>query len=127
MFTGIIDTTGRISSAVQSAANTTLVIAAPNFGMDDVGIGDSIAVNGVCLTATKKDGAGFCVDVSPETLACTVGFTLNQEVNLETRKICTGVKSGFTTPPAPAKKLRCPFAHRLIHCLVAAPPPLPEA
>ena len=83
MFTGIIETTGRISSAVQSAANTTLVIAAPNFGMDDVGIGDSIAVNGVCLTATKKDGAGFCVDVSPETLACTVGFTLNQEVNLE--------------------------------------------
>ncbi len=83
MFTGIIETTGRISSAEQSAANTTLVIAAPDLGMDDVAIGDSIAVNGVCLTVTKKDGAGFCVDVSPETLACTVGFTRNQEVNLE--------------------------------------------
>lgn len=83
MFTGIIETTGRISSAEQSMANTTLAIAAPDFGMDDVAIGDSIAVNGVCLTVTKKNGAGFCVDVSPETLACTVGFTRDQEVNLE--------------------------------------------
>jgi riboflavin synthase len=52
--------------------------------MDDVQLGDSIAVNGVCLTVVKIDGSDFTVDVSRETLSCTTGLELlGGHVNLE--------------------------------------------
>ncbi len=56
---------------------------AVRLGMDDVEIGDSIAVNGVCLTVVSKTTAGFAADVSAETLRCTVGLDAPGEVNLE--------------------------------------------
>ena len=54
-------------------------------GLDfsDVAVGDSIAVNGVCLTAVALTSDSFSVDVSAETLRCTSGFALGAQVNLE--------------------------------------------
>jgi riboflavin synthase len=60
-----------------------MVIEAQALQLDDVALGDSIAVNGVCLTVTARDAASFAVDVSPETIACTVGFEPGAAVNLE--------------------------------------------
>jgi len=48
-----------------------------------VGLGDSIACNGVCLTVVEKQGHSFDVDVSPESLACTVGLAEPGAINLE--------------------------------------------
>jgi riboflavin synthase len=59
-------------------------VATEVLGMDDVQLGDSIAVNGVCLTAVQIDGRTFTVDVSRETLNCTVGLEhQGARVNLE--------------------------------------------
>ena len=61
-----------------------LTVASEVMPLDDVQIGDSIAVNGVCLTAIKIDGHEFTVDVSRETLCCTVGLDhQGGHVNLE--------------------------------------------
>jgi riboflavin synthase len=51
--------------------------------MSDVSLGDSIACNGVCLTVVERGDAEFSVDVSRETLDCTVGLVASAEVNLE--------------------------------------------
>jgi riboflavin synthase len=83
MFTGIIETTGIIESAEATDANLKLTINAPKLGMHQVAIGDSIAVNGCCLTVVSKTAEAFCVDVSNETLARTVGFKHGGTVNLE--------------------------------------------
>ncbi len=83
MFTGIIETTGRIEAALASPANLHLTIHAPKLGMHQVAIGDSIAVNGCCLTVVAKTGEAFSVDVSNETLSKTCGFIQGAEVNLE--------------------------------------------
>jgi riboflavin synthase len=83
MFAGIIEAKGRIDAAEKTAGNTRLAISAAQLGMDDVGIGDSIAVNGVCLTVVEKTAESFSVDVSQETLDCTIGFESGGEVNLE--------------------------------------------
>ena len=83
MFTGIIETTGRIEAALVSPANLHLTIHAPKLGMHQVAIGDSIAVNGCCLTVVAKTGEAFSVDVSNETLSKTCGFIQGAEVNLE--------------------------------------------
>ena len=58
-------------------------IDAANLGLDDVALGDSIACNGVCLTVVAKEGNHFMVDVSPETLSCTVGLDAPGEINME--------------------------------------------
>ncbi|HEX5802729.1 MAG TPA: riboflavin synthase [Azospira sp.] len=86
MFSGIVAAIGRIThlSARQDEQNTVrLTIAAGALGLDDVALGDSIACNGVCLTVVEKDGQHFRVDVSPETLSCTVGLDAPGEINLE--------------------------------------------
>ncbi|MBL8512465.1 MAG: riboflavin synthase [Betaproteobacteria bacterium] len=83
MFTGIIETTGLIEHANVSSENTHLTIHAPKLGLHNVAIGDSIAVNGVCLTVVKKGPETFDVDVSPETTSATIGFAQGAEVNLE--------------------------------------------
>ena len=71
MFTGIVETVGRVSSLrhrPEGAAR--LVVTAPAV-MDGLGLGDSIAVNGACLTVVVLDGDGFEVDLAPETLRRT--------------------------------------------------------
>lgn len=83
MFTGIVAAVGRIREANPGSQGVRMVIEAQGLGLDDVSLGDSIAVNGVCLTVTALDADTFAVDVSPETIACTVGFEPGARVNLE--------------------------------------------
>jgi len=83
MFTGIIQAVGKIARTEPRGQDQRLAIQAGALDMSDVQMGDSIAVNGVCLTVVRFDQASFDVDVSAETLRCTVGFDLNSEVNLE--------------------------------------------
>ncbi len=83
MFSGIVAALGRINRVEQRDGGVRLSIHAVRLGLDDVGIGDSIAVNGVCLTVVTKTASSFDADVSAETLSCTVGLDGNSEVNLE--------------------------------------------
>jgi len=84
MFSGIITEVGRIAAAQNREGGLRLTISTNVLGMGDVRLGDSIAVNGVCLTVVNVDGKEFTVDVSRETLNCTVGLnTQGAHVNLE--------------------------------------------
>ncbi len=68
MFTGIIESVGRIRALRPSGDDLVLELDAAGLDLADVKPGDSIAVNGVCLTVTDIGGRGFCADVSRETL-----------------------------------------------------------
>ncbi|MDD2914707.1 MAG: riboflavin synthase [Gallionella sp.] len=84
MFSGIIADVGTITKAEDRDGGLRLSVETKVLGMDDVQLGDSIAVNGVCLTVIKKEGGTFTVDVSRETLNCTVGLAAQgARVNLE--------------------------------------------
>lgn len=83
MFTGIVTAIGRIASARPHGDGLRLRIEAPGFGMGDVALGDSIALQGVCHTVVAKDETGFEVDTSAATLAVTTGLAEGREVNLE--------------------------------------------
>lgn len=83
MFTGIIAAVGCIEQATPLTGDVRFVIDAGTLGLSDVAIGDSIAVNGCCLTAIDIAGERFTVDVSQETLRCTTGLAVNADVNLE--------------------------------------------
>lgn len=80
MFTGIIATTGRIARLAPQGDVLRLTLDAGKLPLEDVALGDSIAVNGICLTVVALGAGTFEVDVSPETLRCTVG--LDNEGNL---------------------------------------------
>ena len=83
MFTGIIQATGKIETITPSGDDVKLHINIGELDMSDVQIGDSIAVNGVCLTAVTLSDKHFEAHVSKETLNCTVGLDSPREVNLE--------------------------------------------
>ncbi|HEY6720726.1 MAG TPA: riboflavin synthase [Burkholderiales bacterium] len=83
MFTGIIAAVGKISRVESAKGGLRLAIDAGKLGLSDVKVGDSIAVNGTCLTVVKRGKKGFSVDVSQETLRCTAGLEQPGEVNLE--------------------------------------------
>ncbi|MDR0776298.1 MAG: riboflavin synthase [Azonexus sp.] len=83
MFSGIIAAVGRITHLTPREAGFRLHVDAGTLGLGDVALGDSIAHNGVCLTVVGKEGNQFMVDVSPETLSCTVGLDAPGPVNLE--------------------------------------------
>ncbi|MFO0463351.1 MAG: riboflavin synthase [Burkholderiales bacterium] len=83
MFTGIIETMGVIQIADPSPTNLRLTIHAPKLGLHQVSLGDSIAVNGCCLTVVAKTADTFSVDVSSASLALTSGFPQDSVVNLE--------------------------------------------
>lgn len=83
MFTGIVQAVGSIARSQARGQDVRLTIAAGGLDLADVRLGDSIAVNGVCLTVIEKQAASFDVDVSAETLRCTTGFASGGEVNLE--------------------------------------------
>ena len=83
MFTGIIQATGKIASITPSGDDVKLQIEVGELNMSDVKTGDSIAVNGVCLTAIKFDATSFEAHVSKETLSCTVGLDSPKIINLE--------------------------------------------
>ena len=83
MFTGIIEAIGQIKQVEQRDKGVRLTIASDRLDFSDVGVGDSIAANGVCLTVTTLSGNAYTVDVSQESLNCTVGLGQTGEVNLE--------------------------------------------
>ena len=86
MFSGIIAAVGRIAELTPRNDGTPtvrLTVEAGLLTLDDVAQGDSIACNGVCLTVVDKQQNNFFVDVSPETLSCTVGLAAPGPINLE--------------------------------------------
>lgn len=84
MFTGIIQAVGKITDIAPLDDGVSLRIASGQLDLDDVKTGDSIAVNGVCLTVTAIAEGQFFVDVSRETLNCTADMDKQgNQVNLE--------------------------------------------
>jgi riboflavin synthase len=89
MFTGIITGVGRISDVQTLGTSAThgkrLTIHAPEGYLDDVGLGDSIALNGACMTVTTFDPATsqFTIDISAESLDKTAGLDALGPINLE--------------------------------------------
>ncbi|KEZ50790.1 MULTISPECIES: riboflavin synthase [Metabacillus] len=94
MFTGIIEEIGTIGSMSGSDKAIEMTIHASNV-LEDVKLGDSISVNGVCLTVTKFTSSSFTVDVMPETVKATSLNALKQgsNVNLE-RAMAAGGRFG---------------------------------
>lgn len=85
MFTGIIEAVGEIRSLEPRGGDVRLTVGTGKLAMGDVALGDSIAVNGVCLTAVVLDGPQFAADVSRETLSLTTlgDLKAGSRVNLE--------------------------------------------
>jgi riboflavin synthase len=87
MFTGIVAAVGRIEKTTTWGDGLRLEITPGTLDVGDIGIGDSLAVSGCCLTAVDKQGESastrLMFDVSAETLRCTVGLDAPGEVNLE--------------------------------------------
>ncbi|HEX2390124.1 MAG TPA: riboflavin synthase [Casimicrobiaceae bacterium] len=83
MFTGIVQATGRITARDGAADGVRVRIDAAALGVAEIAVGDSIAVGGCCLTVVAIDAHVLAFDVSAETLACTAGFDVGREVNLE--------------------------------------------
>ena len=87
MFTGIVAAVGTIKAVKPleggPEAGVRLEIGAGGLPLADVGLGDSIAINGACMTVVAKTASAFAVDVSRESLNCTAGLDQTGEVNLE--------------------------------------------
>jgi riboflavin synthase len=87
MFTGIVQAVGRIAAATPRGDGLRLAVDPAGLDVADVGLGDSIAVNGCCLTVVAKESGGggqrLAFDVSGETLRCTAGLDGSADVNLE--------------------------------------------
>ena len=85
MFTGIIQAKGRVKEVTHSDKGAVFVFDSDSLDMSSVSIGDSIAVNGVCLTVTDFCDTNFSADVPQETLECSILDKLQkgQNVNLE--------------------------------------------
>ena len=87
MFTGIVAAIGKIKSVTPQAggldAGVRLEIDCGGLPLGDVGLGDSISINGACMTVVSKTDTAFAVDVSRESLNCTAGLDQVGEVNLE--------------------------------------------
>jgi riboflavin synthase len=83
MFTGIITAVGQIKSAQAKGDGLHLVVEVPSGYLNDVALGDSIAIQGACMTATDIDGNTFALDISRESLNKTVGLDQVGPVNLE--------------------------------------------
>ena len=85
MFTGIIQAIGTVARLEQRGGDVRLRINTGKLALEGVNLGDSIAANGVCLTAIELPGDGFAADVSRETLSLTTlgGLRSGSPVNLE--------------------------------------------
>jgi len=89
MFTGIITAVGRIAAVHDLGSSLThgkrLTIECPPAYLEDVGLGDSIALNGACMTVTSFDAAAgrFAIDISAESLTKTTGLDTPGPINLE--------------------------------------------
>lgn len=96
MFTGIVEAVGKIVSLEVRGGDARLCLHTGALDMADVRHGDSIAVNGVCLTVVEFRSSSFCADVSGETLACTTLGKLraSDAVNLEKALLATSRLGG---------------------------------
>ncbi len=85
MFTGIIEAIGKIELIEDIGSDKRFIITSGSLNLSDVQPGDSISVNGVCLTVVDLQGKGFSTDVSVETLSCTTfnELAVGDQVNLE--------------------------------------------
>lgn len=85
MFSGIIETTGIVKSIEDKQGDKRFIIDVNNLDLEELKLGDSISINGVCLTAITIDDKNIAFDVSNETLACSnLGFLKQADsVNLE--------------------------------------------
>ncbi len=83
MFTGIVEATGAIVATSPSAAGVRLTLDAGALDLSEVAVGDSIAVDGCCLTVVDRKDKSLVFDASAETLSCTTGLDRAHEVNLE--------------------------------------------
>ena len=85
MFTGIITAVGTIRTIEDRGSDKRFIIDTGKLDMSDVAAGDSISVNGVCLTVVERENTGFTTDISIETLDCTTFALLHEgnRVNLE--------------------------------------------
>lgn len=83
MFTGIITAVGQIKSAQAKGDGLHLVVEVPSGYLDDVALGDSIAIQGACMTATELTDTTFALDISRESLSKTIGLDKVGPVNLE--------------------------------------------
>ena len=94
MFTGLVETTGEVAKVERSDKAFRLAIESP-FDMAQIEHGESIAVDGVCLTVVERGAERFCVDVVPETLRCTALADVRpgRRVNLE-RSLSLGDRLG---------------------------------
>jgi riboflavin synthase len=94
MFTGLIETIGIIQEIIEFPGYT-LVISAESI-LEDVSLGDSIAVNGICLTVIEFGPSTFTVGVSPETLSktCLKASAVGSRVNLERAILSTSRLGG---------------------------------
>ena len=84
MFSGIIEEMGAVTVLRKTLAGARLTILASTV-LDDLKIGDSVSVNGICLTVVSRSERDFSVEVSPETLSVSTlgGFAVGMPVNLE--------------------------------------------
>ena len=84
MFTGIIQAVGKVREPEKLGNGVRLTIVTPeSFHLEEVHVGDSIAVNGACMTVVNIEGNSFQIDVSAESLSKTCGLDTFGEVNLE--------------------------------------------
>ena len=99
MFTGLVEEVGVLRSVRRGAHSSVLSIGAREI-LDDLKVGDSVAVNGVCLTATAIDSGGFTADVMHETLnrSSLPALTAGGRVNLERALPAGGRLGGHITP-----------------------------
>ena len=93
MFTGIVQSVGTIESVTPLESGVRLAIEAGGLDLTDVGLGDSICVQGACLTVVAVAGRRLSFDVSRETLDCTAGLARPGNVNLE-KSLALGDKLG---------------------------------
>jgi riboflavin synthase len=83
MFTGLVAAVGHVASVTPTEGGVRLRIDAPTLGLAEVALGDSIAVDGACLTVVALQADSFDVELSRETLGCVAGFAGGSDVNLE--------------------------------------------
>jgi riboflavin synthase len=83
MFTGIVQAVGEIVAVEPAGDGVRITVEAAALDTSDVAIGDSIALDGCCLTVVARNDARLGFDVSAATLACTVGLDARGPVNLE--------------------------------------------
>lgn len=83
MFTGIIESEGTVLDLKSSGEDITLTISFDKNKFDDINLGDSIAVNGICLTTENIKDNKLSFHLSNESISKIVGFKFNQKVNLE--------------------------------------------